>query len=69
MNGWVCEIHGGPCFETCGVGMPCPNPACRLSFDTETDLKTGLVRPVGNDEPWRAPALVLHPRDDDGQEA
>jgi hypothetical protein len=31
--------------------MPCPNPACPLSWTTETDPATGIVRPYGSDEP------------------
>jgi hypothetical protein len=52
VDGWVCEIHlEAACVEECGVGMPCQNPACPLSFDTESDPATGLVRPHGSDEP------------------
>lgn len=40
--------------------MPCPDPKCPLSWDTESDPATGLVRPHGTDEPWRLPSPVLH---------
>jgi len=33
--------------------MRCPNPTCPLSWATETDPATGLVRPHGTGEPWR----------------
>src|SRR5919106_3027375 len=50
-DGWVCELHPEEPWthhvnlaEACGVAMPCSNPTCPLSWATETDPRTGLVR-------------------------
>jgi hypothetical protein len=60
IDGWVCEVHPeGLCAEECGAGLPCLNPTCPLSRATETDPKTGLVRPAEADEAWRLPSPVF----------
>jgi hypothetical protein len=59
-DGWVWELHlDGTCVEECGVAMPCPHPACPLSWATETDPATGLVRPHESDERWRLASPVF----------
>jgi hypothetical protein len=59
VNSSVCESHPDEPWphEQCGAGMPCRNPTCPLSFATETDPRTGLIRPVGDpDAVWRLPS-------------